>query len=168
MQWYYSKNATQLGPIPIDELKAKLASGEVSGTDMVWREGLPDWRKAAEMPELLTPVVVPQQGQSPVGIPANSPYLPPGAAGGIVPVQTCGLAIASLVLGIVGMLCGLLPGIGAIICGHIALKQIADPANRLAGRGMAIAGLVLGYISLVVLVFWVLIMVLGVAAESMK
>lgn len=82
-QWYYSKNATQLGPVSIDELKAKLASGEVSGIDMVWREGLPDWKKAAEMPELLAPSipqpanVVPQPSLA--GTPVVTPYQPPVA-----------------------------------------------------------------------------------------
>ncbi len=60
MQWYYSKNATQLGPVPLDELRAKLASGEVLGTDLVWREGMLDWRPASTMFELAVPVAGPQ------------------------------------------------------------------------------------------------------------
>lgn len=89
MQWYYSKNATQQGPVSLDELRAKLSSGEVSGTDMVWREGLPDWRPACSMPELVvsaaTPPPIPMAG----GV-LNSPYSPPAAApaqvsGGLVP-----------------------------------------------------------------------------------
>jgi hypothetical protein len=79
MQWYYSKNATQLGPVSLDELRAKLTSGEVSGMDMVWREGLPDWRRASEMPELAAaprPVAMPPQ---PAGFPQNSTSQPPSA-----------------------------------------------------------------------------------------
>ena len=52
MQWYYSSNNTQCGPVSNDELRAKLASGEVAGADMVWREGLPDWCPANSLPEL--------------------------------------------------------------------------------------------------------------------
>ena len=43
MSWYYSKNGTQLGPVTEQELKAKGGSGEVLATDLVWKEGMPDW-----------------------------------------------------------------------------------------------------------------------------
>ncbi|MBN3040751.1 MAG: DUF4190 domain-containing protein [Candidatus Omnitrophica bacterium] len=66
--------------------------------------------------------------------------------------KTSGLAIASLVCGIVSLCCGLLLGIPAIICGHIALKQINDSADTIGGKGMAIAGLIMGYLSLVLTV----------------
>jgi hypothetical protein len=39
-------------------------------------------------------------------------------------------------------------GLGAVICGHIALSQIKKSAGRETGGGMAIAGLVTGYLSL--------------------
>lgn len=79
MQWYYSKNAAQLGPVSLDELRSKLASGEISGTDMVWREGLADWKPASEMAELsVSPAAV---APAPVsGGVMNSPYRPPTAA----------------------------------------------------------------------------------------
>jgi Domain of unknown function (DUF4190) len=56
---------------------------------------------------------------------------------------TSGLAIASLVAGIISI-CGGLTSIVAIICGHLALAKVRrNPA--LAGRGLAIAGVTLGY-----------------------
>ena len=48
MHWYYSKNGTQLGPVEEDELLAKLASGEISAADMVWKEGMAGWQPAAQ------------------------------------------------------------------------------------------------------------------------
>lgn len=69
------------------------------------------------------------------------------------------MAIASLILGILSFVtCGL-TAIPAIICGHIALSKIGKAAGALGGRGMAIAGLIMGYllIALVVLVFVVAI-----------
>jgi len=74
----------------------------------------------------------------------------------VVLVKTSGLAIASLVLGISGVLCGCVAGIPAIICGHIALAKIKEAAGALTGRGMAIAGLVLGYLSIVIFFFAIL------------
>ena len=49
----------------------------------------------------------------------------------------------------------ILPGLFGVVLGHVALGQIRSSAGRLGGRGQAIAGLVLGYISLgvVLLVF---------------
>jgi hypothetical protein len=44
-----------------------------------------------------------------------------------------------------------LTGIPAVICGHIAQSQIAKSAGRLTGGGMAIAGLVMGYLFCVLL-----------------
>ena len=52
MDWYYSKNDTQLGPIPTEELQAKIEAGEVLDGDLVWREGMSDWRPVASLDEL--------------------------------------------------------------------------------------------------------------------
>ena len=66
-----------------------------------------------------------------------------------VPAQTAGtngLAIASMVLGIIWFF-----GVSsflAVILGHVALNKLNRPDNRQGGRGMAIAGLILGYIGI--------------------
>ena len=74
------------------------------------------------------------------GIPTLQPTMP----------RTAGVAIASLVLGILGILCfGLLTGIPAVILGIVALNKIAGSQGLLTGKGMAITGLVLGALSLV-------------------
>lgn len=81
---------------------------------------------------------------------------PPGPEGFHTPPEnhkTNGLAIASLVLGIIGVLfcwCygfGLLPSIPGLILGIIALKQIR--ATGQPGHGMAIAGIILSSIGLI-------------------
>ncbi len=58
-----------------------------------------------------------------------------------------GLAIASLVCGIIGGTASTL-SIPAIICGHIALSKSKLQPDTYGGRGLAIAGVVLGYIGL--------------------
>lgn len=67
--------------------------------------------------------------------------------------RTSGMAVASMVLGIVGLVLMLaLPvlailGLLAVIFGHVALDQIKkNPATD--GRGLAIAGLATGYVGL--------------------
>ncbi|MEU8139134.1 DUF4190 domain-containing protein [Streptodolium elevatio] len=68
---------------------------------------------------------------------------------GYVSPGTNGLAIASLVLGIVWVYW--ITSVLAVVFGHIALAQINLTGQ--AGRGMAIAGLVLGYVWIALLVF---------------
>lgn len=68
--------------------------------------------------------------------------------------RTSGLAIASLVLGILGVLTscfcvGLAPGIGALVTGFLALAEFKrDPAVE--GRGMASAGVAMGFIAVAI------------------
>ena len=152
MQWYYSKNSNQHGPVSLDEIRFKLASGEICGTDMVWNEGMQNWSPIASVGELATVSQNIQMGMPPGGA---SPYSPPGVPGGMYyqAPPTSGLAITSMVCGILGLVtCLMLPGIPAVICGHMALNRIADPSMRLGGRGMAIAGLIMGYLSLLFIV----------------
>ncbi len=60
-----------------------------------------------------------------------------------------GMAITSLVLGILSMVCfGLFTGIPAIICGHVAHNRARKMPDRYNGAGMAIAGFILGYASI--------------------
>jgi type IV pilus assembly protein PilA len=63
--------------------------------------------------------------------------------------QTDGKATASLILGILSILCfGLLTGLPAIILGHISRGNIEQSQGRLKGAGMALAGLIMGYVSI--------------------
>lgn len=62
-------------------------------------------------------------------------------------------AIWSLVLGIVALTClGCIAGVPAIICGHMALAHIKKSAGLFTGDGMAIAGLIMGYLSLAMMI----------------
>jgi len=63
--------------------------------------------------------------------------------------ETSGKAIASLICGILFFF--LPSAIVAIIMGHLSLSDIRRSAGRLGGRGMAIAGLVLGYTGLAII-----------------
>jgi hypothetical protein len=75
----------------------------------------------------------------------TQPAPAPGSTQPYVP-RTNGLAIASLVLGI--LFCFVVSGILAVIFGNVALGQIARSEGREKGRGLAIAGVVLGWVSI--------------------
>lgn len=73
MNWYYSKNGVQLGPIAEEELVAKSRSGEVSATDLIWKEGMTDWRPLGEVDVFM-------------GV-AGAAMVPPPSPVGSVPMQ---------------------------------------------------------------------------------
>jgi len=66
------------------------------------------------------------------------------------PLPTSNMALASLIMGILGWV--VLPIIGsllAVILGHAALGEIDRREGQIGGRGMAQVGLILGYVALV-------------------
>ncbi len=78
--------------------------------------------------------------------------------------QSSGLAIASLILGIVsfmGLAVLIIPPVLAVIFGHISLSQIKTNPQT-GGKGLGITGLVLGYLSLVGTIAWIVL--IGFAA----
>lgn len=83
--------------------------------------------------------------------------------------ETSGLAVASLVVGILGLLgldfCGAF--IIGLVCGHLALIKINFSQGKLRGKGLAIAGLILNYIPVVVILGMMLfsILIRGVATR---
>lgn len=65
-----------------------------------------------------------------------------------------------MVCGILGLtFCGILTMIPAIICGHKALSEIRFSGGQIKGRGMAQAGLALGYLGLGVTVIGLLVLI---------
>jgi general secretion pathway protein G len=81
-----------------------------------------------------------------------------------------GLATASLVCGILGFFTGGLTGLIAVILGHIALLKIRRSGGTVEGRGLAIGGLVTGYLSclLVLSVVCVIYTLKGTAATAKR
>lgn len=97
-------------------------------------------------PDQIAPL--PQQNPPPL----SNPF-PPSAARGdqshpntgqYVPVRTSGYAIASLVLGLT-WLCGI-GSILAILFGGVGVTEIDSSNGHITGRGMAVAGIILGII----------------------
>lgn len=86
----------------------------------------------------------PQQPYQPAAYPAPA-Y---GYGGGYPQQKTNALAIVSMIASIVGFV-WILPVIGSIagvVMGHISLSQLKRTGEK--GRGMAIAGLIVGYVGL--------------------
>jgi hypothetical protein len=62
------------------------------------------------------------------------------------PRQTSHKAVASLICGVI--LCFVPASIAAVILGHLALTDIKRSTGRLTGQGLAVGGLVMGYIGI--------------------
>ena len=69
------------------------------------------------------------------------------------PSKTSGLAVASLIFGILSLTC-ILPVVGsvlAVVFGIVALNKIGKSGGQITGQGQALGGLITGAISLVMI-----------------
>jgi len=78
--------------------------------------------------------------------------------------QTNGLAIAALICGVAQIAAGPLTGIPAIILGHVARSRIRQTGEQ--GAGMALAGVILGYIGLVLFTILVIAVIAAVSTVT--
>lgn len=65
--FFIAVNGQQVGPVTVPDMPARIASGELTPTTLVWRDGMPQWTAASELPELRSL------------FPATPPPLPPQA-----------------------------------------------------------------------------------------
>jgi predicted Zn finger-like uncharacterized protein len=74
--WFAMKNGQQEGPLDLAALQEKVRQGEVTLATFLWRDGLPEWRKADQLPELL-PVFAAPRSAKPVAAAAPKPVPEP-------------------------------------------------------------------------------------------
>jgi type II secretory pathway pseudopilin PulG len=128
----------EYGPLSAEQIQQWIREGRVDARTMAMREGDTEWTSVGEIPELM-------------GVKGRS--------------QTDGKAIASMVCGILSLGCApVLASIPAIILGHISRSAIQKSLGNLKGEGMALAGLIMGYISLV---FPVILIIATIAIPSL-
>jgi type IV pilus assembly protein PilA len=82
-----------------------------------------------------------------------------GLAAGVTP-ETSGKAIASLISGLFFFF--LPASILAVVFGHLSLRDIRKSAGRLKGEGVAIAGLILGYLGVAFVPFLLIIAAIAI------
>lgn len=183
MIYKVARNGEEIGEFTEEELLDQVEIGKIELDDELWTEGMAEWVPVATMveeeeeeepaapPAVEAPVPITPVHAAPV-IPVIQPPVaraqpavqfmstPVVVQTGIRPGQygVPGTAIASLVLGILGFMCGIFSAIPAIICGHLALGKIRRSTGAFGGQGIAIAGVVLGYVltvaSVVLAVLW--------------
>ena len=160
MQIHIARDGKQLGPFSLEEINRQLAAGTLNISDNAWYEGASGWAPLSTVPGVTTAATAAASTDPmPAAAPSVAPSAPIATGGApvspqvvVVAAPTEPLAIWSLILSIVGLLgfcCGgPVLGIAGVICGHLGLSKInANP--QLQGRGLAMAGLIIGYISVV-------------------
>ncbi|MFE2726646.1 DUF1707 and DUF4190 domain-containing protein [Kitasatospora sp. NPDC059327] len=171
----YAQPYPQPGPMPqaamraahtdrdrtVDVLKAAYAEGRLSAEEYGQRfDAASAAQTYGELARLVAdlpsgPMVAPMAPMTVVGQPVPQTFLPPPPP----PRRTNGVAVTSLVLGLLSLPTGGLTGLPAVITGHVARRQVAERNEE--GDGMAITGLVFGWLSVA---FWALVLLLAVVA----
>lgn len=76
--WSYIQAGKTVGPVTEEALRDLLASGQLRMDDLVWHQGIPDWTKAGQFPELRAPSAPPAAPPGPAPMPyAMSEPAPP-------------------------------------------------------------------------------------------
>jgi hypothetical protein len=121
---------------------AAMNAENVSTEEETWAEG----SQASEPVEEAVDEPA-DEGTAVAGVEAAPAESSPRPAPASVALPTSGLAVASLVSGVAGLI--LLPLVGcvlAIILGYMARREIRQRPGEISGDGLALAGIVLGWI----------------------
>jgi hypothetical protein len=147
----------------VDVLKAAYAEGRLTADEYSQRfDAAHRAQTYGQLSQLVGdlpsgPMVAPQISQ--MGPVVPQAFLPPPMP--YVPVRTNGLAIASMVLGLLCLPTFGMLGIPAVVTGHMAKSQLKQ--GREEGDGMATAGLVIGWLSIG---GWAMMILLALASSA--
>ncbi|MST94172.1 MAG: DUF4190 domain-containing protein, partial [Pedosphaera sp.] len=130
----------EYGPVTAELLREWIAQHRANRQTLVLPEGTRLWKALSTLPEFSAalaagPTAPPTGAASP---PAGA--RPAAAAAVAAPQKTSGLAVASLVLGILGFCSMGLTALVGFVLGLVSLRKIKKSGGRLGGRGLAIAG----------------------------
>jgi hypothetical protein len=161
MDYYYTDAQNQpRGPVSVEQLRDLLNSGAVNASTQVAAVGSQQW----------VPILTVVQAAAAPGGPVGAGPVAGVPGGAIMPAApTEPLAVWSLVLGILSVICctAMIFSIGAVVTGHLALSSLKKNPLR-QGRGMAMAGLIMGYISIVIGIITIAFGILGQILDATK
>jgi hypothetical protein len=152
--WFFARDGARQGPVPRSELK-RLADREEIGSDtLVWKSGMEDWTPGFLVPELdflAAARSAVEEGHLPGALGQGRSYPTSRSP------RTSPMAFAGLVLGLL-WLCGA-GSLAAIVVSVLALRQIDRARGTLTGKGLAVAGLMLGIVGVILSLFAVVLYV---------
>lgn len=71
-EWHYTKGGQKHGPVSSADLKALVKSGELQRTDMIWKEGMTDWKPAGSLKGLFPLTATTVAEKAPPPLPTNA------------------------------------------------------------------------------------------------
>ena len=144
----------QYGPVSAEDLRKWIAEGRLNAQTRVQIEGTDEWKLLTEVPELEE------------ALRNRVPPLPTTASA--VPTKTSGLAVTSLVLGVLGLFtCGITALVGLIL-GIIAMIKVSNSRGALRGGGTALAGIIVSGIFLLMIPIFAAMLLPALAAAKQK
>jgi hypothetical protein len=155
-QWYYTQNGQQAGPLDEAQLKGLMASGQISPSDMVWRDGMTAWQPATAVPELSA---------------AAAAQVPPLNYGGYAPAQPLSGGVSYRKDAQTAMICSIVGAVCCVILGIIGLVQGTKAKNKMRasgnmdGEGMATAAIVIGWVSIGIAIIGFTIRMMAMSAH---
>ncbi len=178
-EWFYAMGRNRLGPIPESELRTMMATGRVTGEDLVWNNSLEDWIAAGSLPQfasLAAKVAVSESAKmsnentgSSGTILTSSLFAllfacismlcaPLVAVLAAAIMDSPGFSRANVGAGMVGILviscifgaCPIFSAISGIITGHQSLRLHNQSPGKYLGAGYALTALIVCYTVLIV------------------
>jgi len=143
----------EYGPITEEVLRQWVSQGRANAQSRVRLEGSADWQILTSIPEFQAMFA------AAAGPPAGPAAAPLGSER-----KTSGMAIASLILGVLGF-CGITAVIGLIL-GIVAMVRINRSGGRLSGNGLAIAGVCVSGVMLLMCIPMMAAMLLPALARA--
>ena len=131
----------EYGPVSADQLRQWLGEGRINAQIKVKSDTMTEWQALGALPEFAAQ--------------CTAPAAAPPFASGATASKISGLARASLVLGALGLLCGITAPVGLVL-GIVALVKMKNSQGRLSGTRLAIYGIA---VSLLGLLIWLPVLV---------
>jgi hypothetical protein len=165
--WYYSKNGMQLGPISTEQLSGKARGGEVLSSDLIWKEGMSDWKPLAQVPEFQSTGGF--SNPPPVGMGSVPMQQPPMYPAGYAPGSVPNYLWQSIV---VTVLCCLPFGVVSIVYAAkvdsllIRGDIVGATAASQSAKNWAIAGVASWAVGIGIYLIFMVVVAAGAAASS--
>ena len=147
----------QYGLVTTDDIRRWVADGRLNAQSLMREESDTEFRPLSAFPEFADAFAAK----------ASTPIAPPPLLAA-THAKTSGMAISSLVLGILGVFtCGVTALIGLIL-GIIAMVKVKNSGGKLGGGGIALAGVIVSGIFLVMIPIYAAMMLPALAAAKQR
>lgn len=131
----------EYGPVTEEQLREWVVQGRVNPQTQAQAEGASEWKALSQFPEFAGAF----RGSTPPALPGAAAASP----------KTSGMAVTSLILGILGVAtCGitvLLSAPAGLVLGIIAMNKINRSPGLLRGKGLALAGIITSSVTFLML-----------------